>query len=142
MYKMKVLAPVSDIMTREVVKLNITDDLSKAEELFKKHSIRHIPVMQDNKLVGILSYADLLKVSLADFNEDENFVETVLYNMFSVEQIMTKNVVTVFSFTPIKEVAEILSVHDFRALPVIYENHLVGMVTTTDIMKYLVAQFD
>lgn len=138
---MKVLTPVSDIMTKNVVKLNSTDHLSKAEALFKAHHIRHIPVMQDQKVVGMLSYTDLLKVSLADFGDNDECVEFTVYNVFSLEQVMTKNVVTVFPYTPIKEVAEILSAHDFRALPVIYENELVGMVTTTDLIKYLLSQF-
>lgn len=138
---MKVLAPVSDIMTKNVIQLNITDHLSKAEELFKTNHIRHIPVMRNQKVVGMLSYTDLLKVSLADFDANDECVEFTVYNMFSLEQVMTKNVVTVFPFTPIKEVAEILSAHDFRALPVIYENELVGMVTTTDLIKYLLSNF-
>src|SRR5690606_10255805 len=105
------------------------------------HNIRHIPVMSNHKIVGILSYSDLLKVSLADFDENDACVETTVYNMFTLEQVMTKDVVTVYSYTPIREVAEILCKNDFRALPVVYSDNLVGIVTSTDLIKYLLSKF-
>lgn len=61
--------------------------------------------------------------------------------MFSLEQVMTKDVITVLSYTSIKEVAEIFVSNDFRALPVLYEDKLVGIVTTTDIIKYLLKYY-
>jgi signal-transduction protein with cAMP-binding, CBS, and nucleotidyltransferase domain len=52
---MKQKVPVSTIMTKNVIKLNLTDDLTKAEMLFKKNHIRHIPVVKGNKIIGMLS---------------------------------------------------------------------------------------
>ena len=138
---MKILAPVSDIMSKCIIQVNITDSLTKAEQLFKTHKIRHIPVVSHNKIVGMLSYTDLLKASFADFSDNDEAIEHTVYNMFSIEQVMTKDVVTIYSYTPIKEAAEILSQNDFRALPVVYEDHLVGIVTTTDLIKYLLSKF-
>ena len=139
---MKPIVPISTIMSNNVIKLNLSDSLSKAEELFKTHNIRHIPVVNGDKVVGIISNADLLKVALADYNDDDTEVTSTLYNMFTLEQVMTKNVATVLSFTSIKDVAEIFATNDFRALPVTYENKLVGIITTTDIIKYLLSQFE
>ena len=82
---MKKVVPVASIMTKEVVKLNLSDDLTKAETLFKKHHIRHIPVVNGNKIIGMLSYTDLLRISFADsIEDDEDTVDTTVYNMFSV----------------------------------------------------------
>ena len=139
---MKPIVPISTIMSNNVIKLNLSDSLSKAEELFKTHNIRHIPVVNGDKVVGIISNADLLKVALADYNDDDTEVTGTLYNMFTLEQVMTKNVATVLSFTSIRDVAEIFATNDFRALPVTYENKLVGIITTTDIIKYLLSQFE
>lgn len=138
---MKPIVPVSKIMTRNVIKLNVHDSLTKAEQLFEKHRIRHIPVVSGSKVVGIISYTDLLKVAVADYTDDDLSVVTTMYNMFSLEQVMTKDVVTVLSYTSIKEVAEIFVSNDFRALPVLYEDQLVGIVTTTDIIKYLLKYY-
>lgn len=139
---MKQRVPVATIMTKNVVKLNVTDDLTKAESLFKKHHIRHIPIVSGNKIIGILSYTDLLRISFADaVDEEETSVDVTVYNMFSVEQVMARNLVTVSPETTIKEVAEILASKEFHALPVCEGELLVGIVTTTDLIKYLIDQY-
>jgi CBS domain-containing protein len=61
--------------------------------------------------------------------------------MFTIDQVMTKNLTTVSPNTSIKEVAEILSTKEFHALPVVEDKLLVGIVTTTDIIKYLLKQY-
>jgi CBS domain-containing protein len=129
-------------MTKNVVKLNITDDLTKAESLFKKHHIRHIPVVKDNTIIGMLSYTDLLRISFVDaVDDDDDVVDVTVYNMFTVEQVMAKKLITVAPETTIKEVAEILASKEFHALPVVEGNLLVGIVTTTDLIKYLIDQY-
>lgn len=138
---MKKRTPVSDIMTKDIITLDRSDDLESAEKLFKRYNIRHIPVVNEASIIGMLSYTDLLKISFADVTEDDRNVNAVVYNMFSVEQVMTKNLVCVTSKSTIKEVAEILAVNEFHALPVVDNNRLVGIVTTTDLINYLLDQF-
>ncbi len=140
--KMKKRTPVSKIMTSDVVTLNHSNGLETAEKLFKEHNIRHIPVVSGDAIVGMLSYTDLLRISFADaVDENESDVDTVVYEMFTIEQVMAKNLVSVNSDTTIKEVAEILSKKEFHALPVVDDNKLVGIVTTTDLINYLIEQF-
>lgn len=125
-----------------MVTLHKTDSLEHAEELFKNHSIRHIPVVDGKNIIGILSYTDLLRISFADaIDEDEQDVDTIVYNMFTIEQVMAKKLVTVTTDTTVKEVAQILASKEFHALPVLQNNTLVGIVTTTDLINYLLDQF-
>lgn len=139
---MKQQVPVSTIMTTSIIKLNITDTLTKAETLFKKNHIRHIPVVNSNKIVGMLSYTDLLRISFADaVDENDTIIDSTVYNMFSVEQVMSKNLISVSPETTIKEAAEILATREFHALPVCKGDLLVGIVTTTDLIKYLLEQY-
>ena len=139
---MKKSVPVSSIMTKNVVKLNLSDDLTKAEVLFKKHHIRHIPVVNGNIIIGMLSYTDLLRISFADaIDDDEDVVDTTVYNMFTVEQVMAKKIVSISPETTIKEAAQILATKEFHALPVCEGELLVGIVTTTDLIKYLIDQY-
>ncbi|MBQ0733143.1 CBS domain-containing protein [Aquimarina celericrescens] len=139
---MKKRTPVSKIMTSDVITLNSTNGLETAEMLFKKNKIRHIPVVKGDAIVGMLSYTDLLRISFADtVNEHESEVDTVVYDMFTIEQVMAKNLVSVTSDTTIKEVAEILSEREFHALPVVDHGKLAGIVTTTDLINYLLDQF-
>ncbi|VAW10573.1 Predicted signal-transduction protein containing cAMP-binding and CBS domains [hydrothermal vent metagenome] len=134
--------PVSTIMTTNLISLNITDGLDKAEQLFKKNGIRHIPVIKGDKIIGMLSLTDLFRISFADgAYEDEENVETIVYNMFSIQQVMAKNLKSVSPDTMIKEVAEILATNEFHALPVVENEKLVGIVTTTDLIEYLLEQY-
>lgn len=139
---MKKRTQVSAIMTENVITLNHTDSLESAETLFNKHNIRHIPVVSGEAIIGMLSYTDLLRISFADsIDENEENVETVIYNMFNIEQVMAKNLTSVSSSTLIKEVAEILSKKEFHALPILDDSKLVGIVTTTDLINYLLEQY-
>ncbi|MDX1271017.1 CBS domain-containing protein [Bizionia paragorgiae] len=139
---MKKRTPVASIMTTDIITLNLTDSLETAEELFKNHTIRHIPVVSGDSIIGMLSYTDLLRISFVDaIDEDEKDVEAIVYNMFTIEQVMAKNIISVSSTTLIKEVAELLAKKEFHALPVVDDNKLVGIVTTTDLINYLIQQY-
>lgn len=140
---MKKGTPISAIMTKNVITLNTTDNLEKAESLFKKYHIRHIPVVSGNKIIGMLSYTDLLRISFADaVYEDEETVDTMVYNMFSIEQVMAKNLISVSTKTIVKDVAEILSKKEFHAIPVVDDGKLKGIVTTTDLINFLIQQYE
>lgn len=139
---MKQNVPVSTIMTKNIIKLNLSDDLTKAESLFKANKVRHIPVVSEYKIVGLLSYSDLLRVSYAEAVDDETEkIDSIVFNMFTISQVMVKDIVVISSETTIKEAAEILSKNEFHALPVCDNEALVGIVTTTDLIKYLLEQY-
>jgi CBS domain-containing protein len=139
---MKKREPVSHIMTKDLFTLNHTNSLEDAEKLFHEHKARHLPVVTGNKLVGMLSLTDLQRISFVDnFGDGEDLVDTAVYSMLSLEQVMTANPISVSSATTIKEVAEILSKQEFHALPVVDDGKLVGIVTTTDLIKFLIDQY-
>lgn len=129
--------PVATIMTKALITLTLSDDLQKAEKLFEKYKIRHIPIVSNETLLGILSFTDLMRISYAELSEDDSdTVDSLVFNMFSIEQVMVKDVFTVNSKTSIKQVAAILAEKEFHALPVVDNDKLVGIVTTTDVLKY------
>jgi len=134
--------PISAIMTKNVITLNTNDSLEHAEQLFKSNNIRHIPVVNNKNIIGMLSYTDLLRISFADAVDDnEAYVDTIVYNMFTIEQVMAKNIVSVAPTATIKEVAELLAQKEFHAIPIVENEKLVGIVTTTDLINYLLDQF-
>jgi CBS domain-containing protein len=138
---MKKDVPVSKIMTKNIVRLKLSDELSTAESLFKKNHIRHLPVVDKDHIVGIVSYNDLLRISFADAVDVEGGdIETTVYDMFTIEQVMTKKVVSVNSGTSIAEVAALFLKHEFHALPVVDNDCLVGIVTTTDVIRFFLEQ--
>jgi CBS domain-containing protein len=138
---MRYVPLISEIMTKNIIALNRDDDLETAEMLFKRNKIRHIPVVAEEVIIGMLSYTDLLRISFADaVYETEEEVDTLVYNMFTIDQVMAKNVVTVPTTATIKKVVKILAENEFHALPVVDEGRLVGIVTTTDLINYLLKQ--
>ena len=136
---MKNKVSVNTIMSKNLITLKVYDELSHAEELFKKNKIRHIPVVSDDKIVGMLSYSDLLRITFVDaVDDDADVVDGTVYNLFTMSQVMTKNVITIAPGTTVKEAAEIFLKGEFNALPVVENGSLVGIITTTDLLKFFI----
>ena len=135
---MKRNEPISKIMITDLVTISTKDDLKTAEKLFNEHKIKHIPVVKGKEIIGMLSFTDLQKVSYSDVSEDETSIDSYVYNTFTIEQVMAKNIIAVPPYTSIKDAAELITKKGFHALPVIEDSELVGIVTTRDLVKYLV----
>ncbi|MEQ9302218.1 MAG: CBS domain-containing protein [Cyclobacteriaceae bacterium] len=134
--------PIATVMTHEVVTIELSEhNLESAERLFKKHKIKHLPVIDKGRLIGLLSLTDLQRLSFVNnFGEDEIDADTAIFDMLSLEQVMVSKPVIVSPKQSIREVAEILTKEAFHALPVADNGHLVGIVTTTDLIKLLLEE--
>ena len=137
---MKKRTPVSKIMSSEVVTVNKTQSLNDVEVLLNEKKIRHIPVVSGKEVIGMISKVDLQKISFVN-PVDGDQLTTTIYNEFSIEQVMTKNLKVIQKDDTIHEVAEILSTSEFHSLPVLDGQELVGIVTTTDLIKFLLDQY-
>jgi len=138
---MKQDVPVSEIMSKKLITINPYHSLYEAKKLFNRHNIRHIPVVDKERLVGMVSHNDLLRISFADLDENDESIVPMIYEMYTIPRLMTRVPVFVEADTSIKETAEILSKQSFHSLPVLDKGKLVGMVTTTDMINYLLAQY-
>jgi len=128
---------VSEIMSTDLITLNLNDQLEDAKKIFKENTIRHIPIVKNKEIIGMLSYADILKVSFPDLSNDEKSIETYVYDMFTIEQVMTKNLYLVSADSTVKDIVELLTTKEFHALPVVQDGELVGIVTNKDLMSFL-----
>ncbi len=130
--------PVSTIMVKDLITVDIDDGLDKAEHLLTKHKIRHIPVVKGQKILGMLSINDILRISFADgaFREEED-VSSSIYEMFTIRNLMRSKLETVRSDNTIKEVAEKFVESEYHSLPIVDDGVLVGILTTTDLINYL-----
>ncbi len=128
---------VSDRMTRDVVTLDEEQSLREALTLQRRHKIRHIPVVADGSIVGILTDRDLKRASpsLLSGIDQERYDE--LLDTTRVAQVMTRDPRTVSPETSLKDVAKILIEGKFGALPVIEKNSLVGIITEIDLLRAL-----
>ena len=134
---MKKRTPVSKIMSSDILSVNQTQSLREVEALIQGEHIRHVPVVSGDKVIGMLSKTDLQKISFVN-TVDGDGLTTAMYDNLSIEQVMTKDVHTVQKDDTILDVAVILSKNEFHALPVMDGDKLVGIVTTTDLVKFLI----
>ena len=132
--------PISELMTKQVIYLSSFDGLEVAEKTMKKNHIRHLPILNEGKMTGILSLTDLQRVSFANtLSETDENMGSMIYDMFTIEQIMTHHPVFVDVNDGIIKVLHILSENEFHALPVLDDDELVGIITSTDVIKYFLS---
>ena len=134
----KDVIPVSEIMTEHPHTLSLDDTLDDARKMFDNYRLRHLPVVEGEKLLGILSLTDILRMSFGTkFGPTQYEADEAIFEMLTIDQVMKHKPKTVQSTDSLRQVAEILSEHEFHALPVVKGDKLVGIVTTTDVIKYL-----
>jgi|SRR5690606_19512789 len=134
--------PISAIMTQSVICLKKEDSLEEAEYLFKRHHIRHIPIVNDKSIIGMLSKTDLQRLGLWNDKEDGNYsIKRLVKSHTTIEEVMTRKLTCVSSSTSVKKVTKIFAKEEFHALPIVDNNMLIGIVTTTDLINFLLKQF-
>lgn len=135
---MKILGneSVATLMTTEIISVSPEDTLKKVKNLLMMHNIRHLVVLKDNNLEGILSHSDIDKFFYKS-NSAYNEMQIKLMESVTAKQLMTKSVHTLQHDDSIKEAAEILALCSYHALPVMMDEKLIGIVTTTDLLQYL-----
>lgn len=125
---------VKEIMSRQVITVSPNDTLQQALTKAMSHRIRHLPVVDKDRLVGIVSDRDL-----RDARPSSLFpADTALLEQIPVSKIMHTQVITAHPLDPIDEAARLLYEHRIGCLPVIQAQQLVGIVTETDVLRRLV----
>jgi len=138
---MKKREKVGSVMTKDVVTINVNDSLHNANNIFNSQKLRHLPVVANDHLVGILSQTDILRISFGNTFGEQNGGDEAIFDMLSINQVMKHSPVTVSSTDTLKEAAKVLAKKEFHALPVVDNDRLVGIITTTDIINFFVEHF-
>ncbi|MEP2026707.1 MAG: CBS domain-containing protein [Reichenbachiella sp.] len=134
---MKKRENVATIMTKDVLTVGINQSLREVNEIFAKNHIRHLPVVSGRDLVGIISQTDILRISFGNtFGEGQEGADEAIFDMLSINQVMKQNPMVIGKDQTIREAAQIFTEQEFHALPVLSGHSVVGIVTTTDIIKY------
>lgn len=131
---------VSDIMTTEVITAGMDDTLGGIRKVLELHNCHHIPIVEDNELVGIVSDRDVLKglSPTADLPIADNRALKTLKK--KAHQIMTRHVITIGAQDSVEKAAAIFLEMNFSCLPVLGQSgDLVGIITKTDLLERLVA---
>ena len=125
---------VRDAMTRGVITLGPEDSAARAMDLCRERNIRHLPIVESRRLVGLVSDRDLRDVSPPRGAADR---EDALGEV-RVGQIMSTDLATVHPLDTIEHAARELSDRNIHCLPVVAEGELVGIITSSDLVRTLV----
>jgi CBS domain-containing membrane protein len=128
---------VTEIMMGSPVTLKPEDTLDLANDVISLGRIRHIPVVDAGRLVGLLSERDLLGAAASEIFGLKQKTKSALLKSVLIKDIMKKHVVTVSPETSIKDAAHLLADKKIGCVPVVSDGAIIGLVTTTDILRYV-----
>jgi acetoin utilization protein AcuB len=134
---MNLLTPVAKIMSTELYTVGPDDSLEKVKAHFDEHNIHHVPVVRYKEIVGMISSTDFYAF-LHGYAQDESarLTEEARLRACKAEEIMTSGLAKVESTDTLSTVLGVFLENRFRALPVVDQGELVGIITTFDIIRY------
>ena len=118
---------VKKLMAKRLVTIPPGTSILKAMEVMRKHSIRHLPVVDGEKFIGFLTEGDLRQASLLS-----------MVDKVSIADVMIKNPVSISPDASVEDAAKLIFKHKIGGLPVVQDHRLVGILTIVDILKAFV----
>lgn len=116
---------VAEWMVKEPIVVTLDHKVQDCVDLMREHSIRHLPVVENQKLIGLVTESDLREVFLASLVED-----------LTIEGVMIKEPLTVTPDTEIEDAAKLIYYHKIGGLPVVDDYaQVVGILTVADLVE-------
>jgi CBS domain-containing membrane protein len=138
-YRVPEQMQVAELMSNELVTLTEDETLAHAENCMARGRIRHLPVVRDGKLVGLVTHRDLLASSFSIFADVKRTEQRRVFARISAGELMHRDVVTVRPDTLVADAAKTLLKNKYGCLPVVDEEGvLVGMITEADFLHLTV----
>ncbi|RMD51422.1 MAG: CBS domain-containing protein [Ignavibacteria bacterium] len=125
-------------MTKKVITVDQKEALSEAINILKRNKIRRMPVLDGDKLVGIVSDRDLKEASPSKATSLDIWELHYLMTKIKVKDIMTRNPITIEKSATVERAAMIMHDRKIGGLPVVEGNELVGIITEQDIFEALI----
>jgi len=139
---MKKRTPVSEIMTTDLITVDKTKhNLHDVKSIFAKGAVRHLPVVEGEQLVGIISKNDMNRLSFGAIFDNQGGSDEAVLDMLSIDQVMTHHPTSISPETTIRDAAEMLVSQAFHSLPVAENGKPTGIVTSTDVIDYMLKQY-
>lgn len=132
---------VREWMTSPVLTISPTASISNAHQMMKENGVRRLPVVDHDRLVGIITIGDVREASPSDATTLSIWELNYLWAQLTVEKIMTRHPYTIEAGNSILDAAQIMLDKKISGLPVVDdEGKLVGMITESDVFRMLVKQ--
>lgn len=132
------MVKVSDFMTCEPATISPDDNLRRAIETMHEHRCRRLPVLENDRLVGIISDRDVRLALMSPWVLRERWYDEALLDNTPVRACMAVDVVTVSPDAPLIEAARLMRDRKIGGLPVVEQERLVGIITETDVLNALI----
>lgn len=134
-------APITTVMTVELVTVDRSDPISEAYSVLKRAPFHHLPVMDGDEPVGLISSTDILELAYDVRGTEERSLMMFLDHQFNMEDAMSTTLVSVPESATVRDGAEILANGKVHSVLVLGSNGMLeGIVTTTDLVRFLLAQ--
>lgn len=134
--------PIKHIMSEHLHTVQQGLPVSAVFKIVHDHAIHHVPIISGDKLVGIVSSTDLMKLSMGSQLIEKNSTWSYLDSQYQIVDVMTANPQTLNESSVVRDAAEALSNGNYHSLPVVNsDKQLIGIVTSTDLIRYLCEQY-
>ena len=133
---------VADWMTESVLAVETFDSISIARQLMAKHRINQLPVLDNDVLVGIVTDRDVRDAYPTSMMIDRGEAIDRFADSVTVEEVMSHDVFTVQPDTSLKKAVGLLRRHRIGSLPVVRNKNLVGIITRSDILDFVLSGLD
>ncbi|MAT05419.1 MAG: CBS domain-containing protein [Acidimicrobiaceae bacterium] len=129
--------PITTVMTTDLVSIDLDQPLSEAYHALQGASFEHIPVLDVDRPVGMLSSTDILRLVYDAEGASDKMLTSMLDHQFNIEDAMSSELVTLTTDATVHDAAEILAEGKVHSIVVVDDGKLTGIVTTTDLVRYL-----
>jgi CBS domain-containing protein len=128
---------VRDIMETKLVTISASERLSMVEDIMRLGRVRHMPVVQGGKLVGVVSERDLLRASLSVLSEHRDAERRMFLHVVEISRVMSTPPIVIQPDATIREAALLMADRKIGCLPVVSGDALLGMITETDVLRWV-----
>ena len=120
---------IDAIMSTDLITLAPTDTVAEARHLMHTHRIHHLPVVEEDNLVGLVTLTNVLAATDSYLRDSENRIHA---NEVGVKDIMVTDIATIDEHASLRQAALFIEKHNIGCLPIVTDGRLRGIITDTD----------
>ena len=130
---------VADWMSDGVLAVETFDSIAIARQLMAKHRVNQLPVLDDDRLVGIVTDRDIRDAYPTSMMINQTKAIDEFAEKITVEEVMSRDIFVVRPETPLVQAVNLLRKHRIGSLPVVKDQQLVGIITRSDILDFVLS---
>jgi acetoin utilization protein AcuB len=124
-------------MSKKMVTISESDTLSTVEDIMTLGHVRHMPVVHQGKLVGVVSERDLLRASLSNLTDFATEHRRAFLHVVEIARVMSTPPIVIHPDASVEEASRVMAERTIGCLPVVENDELLGLITETDVLRYV-----